>query len=104
MIKDVAGEENTIAQLALSLREMVETLPESYREALTLTEYEGLSQKELADRLGLSVSGAKSCVQRARQKIKDKLLTCFYLEFDRRGMIIDYYEHCCCCIRGRNRS
>jgi RNA polymerase sigma-70 factor (ECF subfamily) len=84
-------------QLAQSMRGMVDDLPEPYRQALVLTEYEGLSQQALADRLGISLSGAKSRVQRARQKIKDSLLTCCHFEFDRYGRVVDYWQHCCCC-------
>jgi RNA polymerase sigma-70 factor (ECF subfamily) len=71
-----------------AFRRLVFTLPEPYREALVLTEYEGLTQKQLADRLGISLSGAKSRVQRAREKLKDALLDCCALEFDRRGNVI----------------
>ena len=84
-------------EIASSLREMTASLPEPYREALSLTEFEGLSQQQLADHLGISLSGAKSRVQRARQKIKDALLTCCHFEFDRYGRVVDYWEHCCCC-------
>jgi len=52
---------------------------------------------ELAARLGISISGAKSRVQRARQKVKDMLLTCCHYEFDRRGAILEYRQRCCCC-------
>jgi len=90
-------EEDLVTRLAPDVREMVEALPEPYREALVLTSYEGLSQKELAKRLGLSYSGAKSRVQRARERVKDMLMTCCHFEFDRRGTVIDYYDHCCCC-------
>lgn len=92
-----AYEEDLVTRLASDVREMVEALPEPYREALVLTSYEGLSQKELAKRLGLSYSGAKSRVQRARERVKDMLMTCCHFEFDRRGTVIDYYDHCCCC-------
>jgi RNA polymerase sigma-70 factor, ECF subfamily len=85
------------AELALSLRGMVEQLPGPYREALLLTEFQGLSQVELAGRLGLSVSAAKSRVQRARRKLRDLLLACCHIELDRRGQVIDYYERCCIC-------
>ncbi len=85
------------AELALSLKDMVDELPEPYRQALLLTEYQGLSQKQLAESQGLSLSGAKSRVQRARDKLRDMLLQCCHFEFDRRGRIVDYYEHCCCC-------
>lgn len=84
-------------EIAASLRSLVEALPEPYRQALLLTEFEGLSQQELAGRLGISLSGAKSRVQRARQKIKDGLMTCCHFEFDRYGRIVDYWNHCCCC-------
>lgn len=43
------------AELAPSLRELVESLPEPYREALILTEYQGMSQKNMASRLGISI-------------------------------------------------
>lgn len=83
--------------LAASMGEMIDALPEPYRQALILTEYHGLSQAELAEQMGISLSGAKSRVQRARQKIKDELLSCCHFEFDRYGRVIDYWAHCCCC-------
>ena len=60
------GEDTAARRLSTSLRGMVEGLPEPYREALLLTEYGGLTQQELAARVGISLSGAKSRVQRAR--------------------------------------
>jgi RNA polymerase sigma-70 factor, ECF subfamily len=86
-------------KLARSLRGMVEQLPEEYRQAMILTAFEGLTQKEVADRLGLSLSGAKSRVQRGREKLRDLLLDCCHLEFDRRGRVIDYHPRVDCCER-----
>ncbi len=90
-------EDDPEAKLALSLREMIDELPEPYRQALILTEYQGLSQKQLAESQGLSLSGAKSRVQRAREKLRDMLLNCCHFELDRRGRVLDYYQCCCCC-------
>jgi RNA polymerase sigma-70 factor (ECF subfamily) len=90
-------EDDPQALLAPSLKELIDALPEPYRQALILTEYQGLSQKQLAERTGLSLSGAKSRVQRARDKLRDMLLRCCHFEFDRRGHIVDYYELCRCC-------
>ncbi len=93
-----ALEKDLVTRLAADVREMAEALPEPYREAFMLTAYQSLSQKDLAERLGISYSGAKSRVQRARQKVRDMLMTCCHFEFDRRGMVIDYHlPHCCCC-------
>jgi RNA polymerase sigma-70 factor (ECF subfamily) len=85
------------AVLALSLTDLVNELPEPYRQALLLTEYQGFSQKELAKNQGISLSGAKSRVQRAREKLRQMLLNCCHFEFDRRGGVVDYYARCCCC-------
>jgi RNA polymerase sigma-70 factor (ECF subfamily) len=87
-VEDVPALENAEA-LRASFQKMVFNLPEPYREAVLLTEYEGLTQKELATRLGISISGAKSRVQRGREKLKNALLDCCRLEFDRRGSVID---------------
>jgi RNA polymerase sigma-70 factor (ECF subfamily) len=89
--------EDVVAELAPCVKEMVESLPTDYRDALILTEYEGLTQKELSEKLGLSFSGAKSRVQRARGKIRQMLLDCCHFEFDHAGRIIDYQPRCACC-------
>ena len=56
---------DVVSELLPCVRAMVRNLPDLDRQALVLTGYQGLTQKELAERLGLSFSGAKSCVQRA---------------------------------------
>jgi len=78
-----------LEELKASFRRMIYNLPETYREALVLTEFEGLTQQQLAKRLGISLSGAKSRVQRGREQLKDMLHECCTFEFDRRGKVID---------------
>ncbi len=96
-------DDDVVSELLPCVRAMVKSLPELDRQALVLTEYQGLTQKELAERLGLSFSGAKSRVQRAREKLKQQLLECCHFELDRRGHILDYqprYHNCetvACC-------
>ena len=68
---------------------MIHNLPEPYREAVVLTDLEGLTQKALAERLGISLSGAKSRVQRGRALLKENLLDCCRFEFDRLGGVVD---------------
>ena len=80
------------------VKDMVNQLPPLYREALFLTEYKGLTQRELADQLYLSFSGAKSRVQRARERLKQKLLECCHFVLDRRGGIIEYHPRNECCL------
>ena len=90
-------DDDVVGELFPSVRAMVKSLPEHDRQALVLTEYQGLTQRELAERLGLSFSGAKSRVQRAREKLKQMLLECCHFELDRRGHIIDYQPRCTHC-------
>src|SRR5205823_859707 len=73
--------EGVVAELAPYIKLMVDSLPADYREALVLTEYEGLTQKELGERLGISLPGAKSRVQRGREKLKMLLLNCCHFQF-----------------------
>jgi RNA polymerase sigma-70 factor, ECF subfamily len=77
-------------ELARCLRPLLARLPDKYREALELTEFEGLSQVAAADRLGLSNSGMKARVQRARAQLRELLLECCHVELDRRGGVADY--------------
>lgn len=83
--------------LAVSVGARIHDLPERYREALMLTEIEGLSQAEMAARLNLSLSGGKSRVQRGREMIKELLLECCHIEFDRCGRVLSYEERAKCC-------
>jgi RNA polymerase sigma-70 factor, ECF subfamily len=91
------ADDDTSARLAEGLRSMIEELPDEYQVALRLTELEGLTQQELAARTGLSLSGAKSRVQRGRKMLREMLLACCHFEFDRHGKVIDYYPECQCC-------
>ena len=69
---------------------MLPSIPEKYRAAVELAEVEGLTQQQVGQRLGLSLSGAKSRVQRGRKILRNMLLGCCHLEFDRRGNVVDY--------------
>lgn len=84
-------------QLARSLSAMVDCLPKKYRQALVLADLRGLKQHELAERLGLSLSGAKSRVQRAREQLKAIFLDCCHVELDRLGGVIGYEPRCAEC-------
>ena len=78
------------AEVASWLDPMMSLIPEEDRAILKLTDLESLSQKDLASRLGLSVTGAKSRVQRARARLRKAVLDCCHVEMDRRGTPIDY--------------
>lgn len=84
--------EQEVAAFLRSLCSFLGELPLKYAEAVFLSDWYGMSQVELASRLGISVSGAKSRVQRGREKMKDLFMRCCEFEFDARGSIIDYHR------------
>ena len=80
-------------ELTTYVRGVVESLAEPYRSALLLTEYEGLTQKELAERAGITLSAAKSRVQRARAEEKHLIEQCCRISTDRYGQVTDCEPH-----------
>lgn len=84
------GDDNLNAVVRGWLPAMIARLPETYREAVRLFELEGLSQQAIADRLGLSLSGAKSRVRRGRERLKTQLFDCCVFERDARGNVVGY--------------
>lgn len=82
-------ERDYITELATCIQPLLGDLPEIYRSALMLSEIQGLSQQAVADHLGISLSGAKSRIQRGRAKLHQRLLDCCDIETGRRG-VIDY--------------
>jgi RNA polymerase sigma-70 factor (ECF subfamily) len=74
--------------VAACLTQLMSQLPSPYREALELAEKEHIPQKELAVRLGISYSGAKSRVQRARQMLKEKMEAPYDIKTDGYGNVL----------------
>ena len=75
-------------EVATYIAPFVAMLPSPYREALTLTELEGLSQRQAAEMLGISVSGMKSRVQRGRVQLRKALEDCCHIALDVRGRVV----------------
>ena len=97
------NEESTAeARLASFLRPMIEALPGIYRDAVILSDLDGLPLKQIAGREGITVSAVKSRVQRGRRMLESMLRDCCALEFSRRGAIMDFWPKVDrgCCRRG----
>lgn len=83
-------ESDAATELATYLVPFVAALPSPYREALTLVELQGMSQREAAELLGLSHSGMKSRVQRGRAMLRRSFEDCCHIALDARGHITDF--------------
>jgi RNA polymerase sigma-70 factor, ECF subfamily len=82
-----ADEDPALSALTGCLAPLLERLPEHDRQAIRLVEYEGLTQVEAARRTGISVSGMKSRVQRARSRLRQLLTDCCTIAMDVRGAV-----------------
>lgn len=100
---DPEDEQRAEHSLAQCLVPLLAALPEPYSAALRLAELEGAKHQQVASQLGLSLSGAKSRVQRGRKLLRDMVLQCCRVELDRRGGVVDYEPTptCGCCLEGR---
>lgn len=85
----------TVAECCI--KPFINKLPDHYREALLISEIQDVSQKELAEKLEISYSGAKSRVQRGKEKLKDLLLECCPYKSDVYGNIINSEDSTCGC-------
>ncbi len=73
--------------LSQCLPRVLEELPEVDRLAIVLCDIDGRPQQELADQLGISLSGAKSRLQRARLRLRQQLETACRVRLDARGTV-----------------
>jgi len=74
-VEQSASPEQAVIQNEMNhcIRNIVEALPENYRMALSLSELEGFSNKEIADITGTSLETVKIRLHRARREMKQKL-------------------------------
>ena len=59
-------------EIFIRLREAIDELPDKYRNVINLN-LEGLSDKEIAERLGLTVDAVKQQKKRGKEQLKEKL-------------------------------
>jgi len=97
-LADIEEEKTFNAEMGNCLKSMIEDLPGDYKEAIMQTELGELSQKEYSEKFGISYSGAKSRVQRARQQLHRLFIECCKIEHDKYGNIMEHvcYKDCGC--------
>jgi len=101
--RDDSGSQS-ICELEPFILRVIDHLPDIYREIIRLTDLEGLAQKRAAEKLGITLPAAKSRVLRGREKMKEIILMCCHIEFDRYGTIIDCHRNCSCPEQGENSN
>ncbi len=84
------NEEIIRKELSLCLAPMINELPDKYHNAIQLSEIENKTQKVVAEHEGISVSGAKSRVQRGRGLLKVMLHDCCQFELNKDNQVVSY--------------
>jgi RNA polymerase sigma-70 factor (ECF subfamily) len=77
-------------ELSRCLQPMLHQLPPTAQDALTRVDVDGQTHHQAADQLGISVSGMKSRVQRARRQLRDLLEQCCTVGLDGAGAVASY--------------
>ncbi|AFV01149.1 MULTISPECIES: sigma-70 family RNA polymerase sigma factor [unclassified Dehalobacter] len=88
--RDATGRENYNNETAECLLKLVEYLPITDQEAILECDYKGTKQNLLAEKWGISKSGSKSRIQRARKRLTAVLQSCCEVKKDHAGNIIEF--------------
>jgi len=86
IVEEVESKQQLYQVLSHCVNPMLNELPEKYSVPLKWAELEGVPQKEIANKLGLSLSGAKSRVQRGRKLLQQLMLARCDFEIDNNGI------------------
>ncbi len=90
---EIEDEENAMKEAESWIGLYVQELPENYRQAVSLSELQGLSVAQVADQLNISYTNARARINRGRQALKKNLTDCCTFHVDVYGNVIDYHRN-----------
>ena len=83
-------ETDAVDNLIVCLPRVLSELSADDREAITLCDLQGMAQAQFAANKGLSLSGAKSRVQRARERLRAQMSVACQVQLDSAGQVSDF--------------
>ncbi len=102
--EDAYQESSITTELASLIPVLINCLPNKYAIPLRMSDLEGLPQQEIARQINLSLSGTKSRIQRGRQQLKELFHQCLHLEFDQKGIPVDFQVKANCNILSEDKQ
>ncbi len=90
LVAPQGDEPSPVDDLSQCLPRVLSELSATDRQAIRFCDIAGGSQQELADLLGLSLSGAKSRLQRARQHLREKMESGCQVRYDEAGTVCSF--------------
>ena len=85
-----ADDIDTVDTLTACLPRVLSELSFEDREVITLCDLRGMPQAEYARQKDLTLSAAKSRIQRARQRLRDRMTTACQVQIDVTGRVSDF--------------
>ncbi len=93
-------EDGSLHRMAdVCIQNMIKTLPEKYAGPLAMGDLEGVKQQQIAEQYQITLSGAKSRIQRGRVMLKEAIQNCCKVELNKRNELVDadcVHDDCGC--------
>ncbi|NER16566.1 sigma-70 family RNA polymerase sigma factor [Spongiivirga citrea] len=86
-----------IFELSQCVKPFIKELPQDYAQLLELHEIDGISQKEISEKLNINYVTVRSKIQRGRSKLRALFAQCCQVEKGGRGSILCYTNNTDCC-------
>ncbi|MEE9439521.1 MAG: sigma-70 family RNA polymerase sigma factor [Saprospiraceae bacterium] len=83
-------ENESILELSQCIVPFIARLPDKYKKVITLSEIEGMSQKQIAKLLDINYITVRSIVQRGRTKLKMLISECCNIKQGGKGSILEF--------------
>lgn len=89
-LPQIVAQDDTVDQLSACLPRVLSELSALDRQAIVLCDLQGMRQADYAAQAGLSLSAAKSRLQRARQRLRERMASACQVRFDEAGHVLDF--------------
>lgn len=86
------NEKSALESLSQCMLPLIQHLPDHYRDPILLSEIQGMTHKQVAEQLNLSLTAVKSRILRGREKLLQSLQRCCILHRDDRDSVVDFTQ------------
>jgi len=87
---ETENENSIVGEASDYIYALLQLLPKDYATPLYMSDIEGIDQKVIADKLGISLVNTKARIQRARVKLKQRFLECCAVGFNDNGEMVSF--------------
>jgi RNA polymerase sigma-70 factor, ECF subfamily len=89
-IPETTDENSIVGEASDYIKVLLKLLPDDYSIPLYMSDIDGFDQKNIAEKLKLTLPNTKSRIQRARVKLKERFLECCEVTFGESGEMVSF--------------